>query len=460
VGPIAHARQRILEPLERYGPVLEAYRASYEDIPSVLGWGGTKRYLVLAQDPAELRPAGGYTGTVGLVTFQDGALTERRFFDVFDLDARTGLPHVEPPPELGAHLLGDLTWSLADAAWSPDFPTSARDAARLYALESGDTRIDGVIALTTYAVDRLLEVTGPIEVPGYDTVVRPGEVTLTALESTRASGDPDVNRKEFLNVLATTLLDRLLALPADQWQPMLAHLQDVGRERLVMAWFRDPKAQALMDRIGWSGRVRDDPGDYLYAVDANVAPSSKYNLVVQRASTLDVALAADGSATSTLRLDWQNDAGKEGEPYDFLRQASINQKGVYGTWVRVLVPAAATLLDASGQAAAPISGVERVETEAGRTAFGNYLMVRPGTADLTYRWETPGVVATAGEDRVYRLVIQKQPGMRSEPVTLRLTLPDGATLVDASEGAVVDGQELGYRFDLTEDQVIEVRYRD
>jgi hypothetical protein len=206
--------------------------------------------------------------------------------------------------------------------------------------------------------------------------------------------------------------------------------------------------------------VRDDQGDYLYAVDANVAPSSKYNLVVQRASDLDVAVSADGSATSTLRLDWRNDAAKQGEPYDFLRSASINQKGVYGTWLRVLVPAAATLIDATGQAAAPISGVERIDSEAGRTAFGNYLMVRPGTADLTYRWHTPGVVTTEGDDRVYRLVIQKQPGMSSEPVTVHLALPDGASLVDASEGAEVAGQELTYRFDLTEDQVIEVRYRD
>jgi hypothetical protein len=460
IGPIANARQRILDSLERYAPVLDAYRASDEDIPSILGWGGTKRYLVLAQDPAELRPAGGYTGTVGLVTFQDGELTERRFFDVFDLDTRQGLTFVEPPPELAAHLLGDLTWSLADAAWSADFPTAARDAARLYALESGDTRIDGVIALTTYAVDRMLEVTGPIEVPGYHTVVRPGEVTLTALEVTRVSDDPETNRKEFLNALATTLLDRLFSLRAEQWTPMISQLQVIGRERLVMGWFRDPDAQALMDRIGWSGRVRADTGDYVYAVEANVAPSSKYNLVVARASTLDVALGEDGSASSTLRLDWRNDAGKEGEPYEFLRSASINHKGVYGTWVRVLVPAGATLVDAAGQAVTSIGGAEHIGTEAGRAVFGNYLMVRPGTADLTYRWRTPGVVTTEGDQQVYRLLIQKQPGMSSEPVTVHLTLPEGATLVDASEGAELNDQQLDFRFDLTQDQVIEVRYRD
>jgi hypothetical protein len=414
--------------------------------------------MVLALDPAELRPSGGYLGSVVLVTFRDGELVEREFLDVIKLDELPGHPFVEPPPELAAHLLGDGSWLLADAGWSPDFPTSAQDALRLYGAESGDTRIDGVISLTTYAVDHLLEVLGPIEVPGTGVVVRPGEVTLTGLRQTREF-QADGSRKTFLDDLATELLDRLFSLPAEQWVPMAQELEVVGRERQVMAWFDDPDAQALMDRIGWSGRVRQDPGDFLLAVDSNVAPSGKLNLVVDRATTLDVALDDAGSATSSLRLDWRNDAGREGEPYAFLRGASLSPEGIYGTWTRVLVPATAELLEASGNAALPVSGVERVGSEAGRTSFGNYLMIRPGPADLTYRWQTPGVVTTEEDEQVYRLTIQKQPGMRSEPVSLRITLPDGASLLDASPGATIDGSSLGYAFDLMEDRVIEVRYR-
>jgi hypothetical protein len=191
-----------------------------------------------------------------------------------------------------------------------------------------------------------------------------------------------------------------------------------------------------------------------------VAPTSKYNLVVDRASTLDVLIGEDGSAESTFRLEWRNEADRDGEPYAFLRSASTNQEGVYGAWVRVILPEGAELLEATGQATARVGGVERTETEVGRKVFGNYLMIGPGTADLTYRWRTAGVVMTDGEDRVYRLTIQKQPGMRSEPVTVQVSLPDGATLVAASEGAEVSGQRVGYRFDLTRDAVFEVRFRD
>lgn len=457
IGPIANARRRIEEPLERYAPLIAEYQAADDVLPSILGWGGERRYMILAQDPAELRPSGGYIGSVLFVTFRDGELVEREFLDVIKLDELKGHPFVEPPRALAAHLVGDGSWLLADAGWSPDFPTSAQDALRLYASESGDTRIDGVISLTTFAVDRLLEVLGPVEVPGYDVVVNPGEVTLTGLRQTREF-QPDGSRKGFLSDLANVLIQRLFSLPGEQWVPMAQQLEVIGRQRQVMAWFRDPDERALMDRLGWSGRVRQDPGDYLLAVDANVAPSGKLNLVVDRAITLDVVLDADGTASSTLRLDWRNDAGTDGEPYRFLREASLSPEGIYGAWVRVLVPEAAELVAASGNAVLPVSGVEQVEVEAGRRSFGNYLMIRPGTADLTYRWRTPGIVLADGDARVYRLTIQKQPGMRAEPVTVRVTLPEGAQVVGSGDGSV-SGSTLTWGFDLTEDRVIEVRYR-
>jgi hypothetical protein len=114
-------------PLATYGPLLDDYRELDDILPGLLGWGGEKRYLVLAQNPAELRPTGGYTGTVGVVTLRDGALVEQRFMDTYELSRREGLPFIEPPAALADRLLGDeQSWRLADANWSADFPKSPR----------------------------------------------------------------------------------------------------------------------------------------------------------------------------------------------------------------------------------------------------------------------------------------------------------------------------------------------
>lgn len=459
-GVIRHAADLMAGPIERYGPLLDQYRAVDQILPQILGWGGHKRYLVLAQDPAELRPTGGYSGTVGIVGFADGMLVERSFQDVYQLDLRPGVPFVEPPEALVNHLLnGGSSWQLADANWSPDFPTSAQDALRLYTLESGDSNIDGVIALTTFALDRMLEVTGPVDVPEYGVTVHPGEVTLTALRLTRGISTPTSTRKDFLDLLATTVIDRLYSLTPAAWPALLQTFAEIGDERLMLAWFKDPVAQSLVTQSPMGGAVRQDAGDYVYVVEANVAPTSKYNLVVERRDALEVTIAPNGDATGTLRLDWQNNALTAGEPYASIRSYSESKTGIYGAYVRVLTPGASQLLGASGMAMDPINAAESVALEAGRNAFGNFLLIAPGPADLTYRWATPSVAIQSGAEWTYTLTIQKQPGLRPGSLTVTVALPAGATIDAVSQGAVAGVASVTFATTLAEDAQLQIRYR-
>ncbi|MEP7159253.1 MAG: DUF4012 domain-containing protein, partial [Chloroflexota bacterium] len=446
--------------VERYQPQLEQLRAIQQVLPRMLGLEGPQRYLVLAQNPAELRPTGGYAGTVGIIGFDHGRVTERAFQDVYLLDLIPGVPFVEPPVALADHLLGDQSWKLADANWSPDFATSARRALELYSLESGDTDVAGVIALTTYAVDRLLEVIGPVEVPGYGVSVLAGEVTMTALGQTRGISVPGFDRKKFLGDLANTVIDRLFALSPDRWDDLFAALSDIADERLMLAWFNDPAAQALIADAPVGGAVRDDPGDYLYVVEANVSPPSKYNLVVDRTDELTVTLAADGSASTTLAMDWANNALTPGEPYASLRSYSASEAGLYGSYVRVLAPASAQLTSAAGAGVDPVEDAEEISTEAGRAVFGNYLLIAPGTAELEYDWTTNGVSTQAADGLwTYRLVVQKQPGLRPVPLSVLVDLPANATIEWVSEGAIAVANTISYATALRTDTEVVIRYR-
>ena len=177
--------------IDAYGPLLDSYLTASARLPAILGWDGPRRYLVLTQNPAELRPTGGYTGSYGIIAFDKGQITERVFRDIFLLDLPWDYPFIEAPTELTNYLLGPTQpWQLADANWSPDFPTSAQDAIRLYENESGDTQIDGVLGITTYTIDELLKVTGPITVPEYGATIATGETTLKTLQLTRVCPGP------------------------------------------------------------------------------------------------------------------------------------------------------------------------------------------------------------------------------------------------------------------------------
>jgi hypothetical protein len=459
VPQIRDARDLMADRLADYTPMLQSYRDADDVLPELLGWGGEKRYLVLAQNPAELRPTGGYTGTVGTLVFRDGAIVEQRFTDTYELSTQEGLPFIDPPTELADYLLGDdQSWRLADANWSPDYPASAQRAVEFYQGEAGEGDIDGVIAITTYGLDRLLEVVGAVDAPEYDVTVRPGEVTMTILGATRGTVASIDGRKEVLDVLAREVMGRLLSLPPERWSEMVSALEDIGEQRMGLLWLADQDAQRLVEQAGWTGAVRQDAGDYLYVVESNVAPTSKYNLVVDRADTLVVRVDEDGDAVNKLRLDWDNRAGEVGEPYDSLREFSINQLGWYGAYVRVLTPADSELASAKGQDSGPIQGAELKEAEAGRSVFGNYLFMPPGASMMRYRWTVPGAAVQSEDGWLYELTVQKQPGARSLPLSIRVDLPDGATVSEASDGAIVEGQQVRYEADLSKDVELMIRY--
>lgn len=457
-GQIRDARDLMADPIAQYGPLLSTFQQVSNVLPDVLGLNGEKRYLVLAEDPAELRPTGGFTGTVGIVTFQDGRLVGQDFQDVYNLDLKPGVPYQTPPPALAGHLLGADSWQLADANWSPDFPTSAQDAVRLYSLESGDTQVDGVIAITTYALDRVLSITGPVTV-AQNTTVKAGDVTMTVLQKTRSSGDPNVNRKEVLDVLATQVVQKLFALPSAKWAALLTQVAGIGNDRLAAVWFKDPAAESLVSSTPWGGAVRQDPGDYVFVVDSNVSPSSKYNLVIQRSSDLTVQLDQNGDAHNALDVTWKNNADMQGEPYASLRSFSISHSGMYGDYVRVLVPNDAGVEEVAGGPLNQVTGAERLEQEAGRTAIGRYLLMPPGTTGMSYRWTSPGVVAADGSIRTYQVTIQKQPGQPDEPLTLQVRVPPGERIIDSSPELTVNVDTATLSTTLTQDMQLTIQYR-
>jgi len=460
IGPLLNARDLVADPLARYLPLLRDFRRVDDQLPRILGHDGERRYLLLAQNPAELRPTGGFIGTYGILTLKDGAIASMEFHDVYTLDDQNGMPYQLPPDELQAYLLNRSSWELADANWSPDFPTSAATALRLYTIESGDADIDGVMAITTYALDRLLEVTGPVEVPGSGVTVHPGEVTVSGIANTRPGAAPaGGDRKQFLSDLADEVLRRLFALDASRWVDLAGAAQRIADERLALVWFPDPADQAVVEGSRWAGRVLDGGGDLVAAVDANVAPSSKLSMVVERTSALDIQLADDGSAAHTLRMEWTNPADKPGEPYRTLRDASESGDGLYGLFTRLLVPLESTIDEVTGESLLPVSGVEYEDEVAGRRSYGNYLLIEPGTAWLENRWTTPGMVEPDGDGSRYHLTLQKQPGQIAEPTRVTIRVPDGATITGTTPEMTVDGGSATWQGDLVTDQEFEVRFR-
>ena len=205
--------------------------------------------------------------------------------------------------------------------------------------------------------------------------------------------------------------------------------------------------------------MRQDAGDYVFVVEANVSPTSKYNLVVRRADALHVQIGPDGGATSELTLDWQNDSMQPGEPYESIRSFSTSRTGQYGAYLRVLTPATSSLMATDGVASMAVADAESVGIEAGRNVFGNYLLMNPGQSTLHYTWAVPGAATNAGGLWTYRLTLQKQPGVASVPTAVTVSLPAGAVVETLSAGTTAEDSVVTFDVGLETDAQLEMTYR-
>jgi hypothetical protein len=383
-------------------------------------------------------------------------MTEHHFEDVVPLDYPFDYPRIEPPQQLADYLLGARQpWQLADANWSPDFPTSARDALHLYTNESGDTDIDGVLGITTHSIDEVLKLTGPVQVPAYNVTIESGETTLKALQLTR-SAPPGEDRKAFLPAFADSLFAALFSLTSDSWGDVLGSAGTFRDGRLLLAWFTDTTDQAFAAQAGLDGAVRQDPGDYVFPVDANVGPASKLNAWTSRTLDLSVDIDEFGNARHALDVTWENEVDT---PAGATYREMDNVGGrILGMYFRLLVPLRSRVEEVSGGTMTPVTGPAVVDEEAGRTVIGTYLKVPAGRTPLRYRWTSPYAAETdAGEGR-YRLTIQAQPGSLPGPLRLTIHVPNGASITAASPEFVVNGGTATLDATFDHDLVLGLRY--
>lgn len=464
--PVAQVRDLVRDELDALAPAIRGLSLVRGVLPDVLGWDGPRTYLVLTQDPAELRPTGGFIGSFGIVTFDRGRLAAWRFQDVALLDYPvTRYPFVAPPEPLLKYLLGPTQgWQLADSNWSADFPTAAQQAVALYRNEGGTERLDGVLAMTTQTIDELLAVTGPVSVPSSGVTIASGETTLKVLQATRVAAATGGGRKAFLSALADRLFAALQALPPTRWLDLAARGDSLAGRRLVQAWLVDPRAQAVVARLGFDGGVRQGPGDFVYPVDANLAPTSKLDLVTRRELALTVSLDPLGNATDRLEMAWTNEASAGGAlPAAYRALPVEGTRTTLGRFTRVLVPDRSRLMTVSGGSTLALTAPSDTGTDAGRAWFGNYLRVLPGTARLAYTWVSPYAAGEEDGDPpgtfTYRLTVQAQPGAPATPLALRVELPAGAVVLAASPGLAIAGSVLTAATTLERDVTLVVRYR-
>ncbi len=409
----------------RLGPWLERVK-DFESLrgvaQTVLGVSRPSSYLLLLADNSELRPGGGFIGSFATFGFDGGRLQSPRVADIYTLDvsrqtrsdwARGGGHYIEPPPPL-RRLLKDDGLMLRDASWSPFWIDDARQAEDLFQVESGQ-RVDGVVQIDPAAISIVLDMTGPVAVPGYSQPVDSANVLPATLENTRTSRNGE-NRKAFLDVLATALLERLSALPPERWLDLGKALTRAGDERHLFAYANDPALEALVERGSLSGRMGAPENDGLRVIYGNVG-GNKTDYWLRRSMQLEV-----DSRTGTHHLE-----------VDLMNQSPGLPGGYYFAYVRFYLPPSATEVTAAGF----WGSLDDLGPDHGWRVLGGYVKVLKGKSGrLTLAYRVPPGVGK------YRLDVVKQPGAAADPIEVRVAAPPG---VQVPQGAVRQGDTLMWK---------------
>lgn len=315
----------------------------------LLGVDSPRTFLVQTMDRAELRPTGGFTGQYGELTINGGRV------GAFSLKDISLVEYTDTSKTLGALAPAQYrswwpfaNWGLRDSNLSADFPTSAQIAIDQYQLEVG-RHIDGVILFTPFLLEHVLQIIGPIHVPGYnDTITAQNlEDRLHYYQQDSAGiakqviyqpGDTSTSqRKRFTGYLAQLIMTQVRHAPPDE---LLAIGQEVLHDlktKDLQVYFTDPQAESLLMHYNDAAQLDRSPAhDGLYVVQANVS-ASKASQYVKTIMHDTVTLDAAGGATHLLQL-----------------RLVYNQLGpVYGydtyrDYVRVYVPPNSKLLDGDG----------------------------------------------------------------------------------------------------------------
>lgn len=395
---------------------LQNFQPIVKLLPDLLGNPDPRKYLILFQNDAELRPTGGFLTAYATLTITKGKIEPGISEDIYTLD--NGFKRKVPAPDpIKKYLPLVYNWNLRDMNLSPDFKTSM-DTFTSYMKESSVApEYDAIIAIDTEVPVRILKVLGPIGVSGFGGKFSAENdprcdcpQVIYELENiiTKPTYEIREGRKSILGPLMNSMLANMMGSPKAKWAEFFNIFTESIEQKHLLMYFKDENKQHAAEVLGSAGRILSYDGDYLHINDANFA-GAKSNLFVESEVTQDISINNDGSATKKLVITYKNP--RKGDNCN-LEAGLLCLNGILRDWIRLYVPKGSILKAGRGFEADMITS-----EDLGYTVLEGFFTLSPQSVKkLEVEYTIPA--GTVNGD--YKLLIQKQPGV--DPVKHTITV--------------------------------------
>lgn len=281
-------------------------------LPSILGFDGVKYYLILFQNNNELRPTGGFIGSVGELTIEKGLLKKLSVRDVYELDGQLKT-HVEPPFVVRRYLQPHLY--LRDSNFLLDFQETASKSALIYNLETGKEP-DGIIAVNFDILKKIIKTLGPIELPEYKITVDDKNIGNFLQDTIQTNNFPgSTQKKDLLSKVLNQIILKATSNPYKSFEIAKLFPGFLEQKNVIIS-FENPYIQKLFTANGYGGVIQDGrvkkdrtAYDYLYVNEANIGVN-KANEKISREITYETAMEQN-TLQSSLKISLTNGGEKD-----------------------------------------------------------------------------------------------------------------------------------------------------
>src|SRR3990167_216683 len=373
-------------------------------LPQIMGQDSEKKYLILFQNDKELRPTGGFITAYAVFRVNKGTVTSEGSEDIYRLDSSL-LKKVPAPAPILKYLPNVPTLNLRDSNLSPDYLVSMKQFEDLYAFTQDKKEIDGIIALDTQFVLKMINVFGPLD--AFGTKFTAEQVDACACpqiiyELERYADEPTAfeksDRKGIIGVLMQQMMAKTFEAPKSKWPNLLGTVLTALNQKDLLLYFHDQSVQQAVERVNFAGRIYQYDGDYFLINEANFA-GAKSNLYIQESVKQVVKKDKDDKLNKKVTIEYKYP--RRGDDCGLERKGGLCLAGIYRDWIRIYVPKGSTLIKSSGTEVR-LTASEDLD----KTVFEGFFTIRPeGTAKIELEYTIPIKV----QDQ-YKLLIQKQPG--------------------------------------------------
>ena len=456
VAMVANARADLDRQLRPVAAAVNRGAALLDVLPQFMGSGGPRRYLFIAQNPAEARGTGGLPGAYSILTLHDGRFSFGRFEQIQSLPDYNAADIEAPTPEFARlyNRYGGAGFWL-NINMTPDFPTAARAMEILYEKGTGES-IDGVVAADPFALAGLLKGARPVRVPGFGPV-RAKDVVPVLSNRAHDEIKNSPERKRLLGAVAAgAFANALHGSSGDPLRTVASMGEVVGGGHLLL-WSNDPEVQQGILAAGVGGQLLEADGDYV-ALIGNAGSASKLDYYIDRDIAYDVTLQPDGQATARAEVRISNDAPTSGISHRVIGPHLPDLRA--GEHRLILGLYGAPDWDLGEFYRSHGKQTLEAETELGHRVYTTVTEIPAKTTrTLTLTLDKAGSWERSAKGGRYTLTVQGQPTIRPTTFTATVRLPEGMRLAGMSPGMtrLADGR-VRFAGDLSAVQRFDVRF--